>query len=185
MHAHRLVVPQGDELPGDAPSLRDGRDQPLTFKRDEGALDVQLGGLTEGDVRWLDVRWPASTLDSMTLIDTPGIASLNDENSRRTREFLDPDEGASGDADAVIYLMRHVHAADVAFLDAFMDRSVAAASPVNAVAVLSRADEIGAGRLDAMDSARRIANRYTSDPQIRGAVRVGDADGRTARRDRV
>ena len=64
--------------------------------------------------------------------------------------------------------MRHVHAADVAFLDAFMDRSVAAASPVNAVAVLSRADEIGAGRLDAMDSARRIANRYTSDPQIRG-----------------
>jgi Dynamin family len=148
--------------------LRDGRDQPLTFKRDEGALDVQLGNLTEGDVRWLDVRWPASTLDTMTLIDTPGIASLNDENSRRTREFLDPDEGASGDADAVIYLMRHVHSADVAFLDAFMDRSVAAASPVNAVAVLSRADEIGAGRLDAMDSARRIANRYTGDPQIRG-----------------
>src|SRR5688500_13371866 len=36
--------------------LRDGRDQPLTFKRDEGALDVQLGGLSERDVRWLDVR---------------------------------------------------------------------------------------------------------------------------------
>jgi hypothetical protein len=103
----------------------------------------------------------------MTLIDTPGIASLNDENSRRTREFLDPDQGAEGDADAVIYLMRHVHAADVAFLEAFMDRSVAAASPVNAVGVLSRADEIGAGRLDALDSAARIARRYAADPQIR------------------
>ena len=108
-------------------------------------------------MRWIDVRWPASTLDTVTLIDTPGIASLNDENSRRTREFLDPEQGASGDADAVIYLMRHVHAADVAFLEAFMDRTVAAASPVNAVGVLSRADEIGAGRLDAIDSARRIA----------------------------
>jgi hypothetical protein len=52
------------------------------------------------------------------------------------------------------------------FLDAFMDRSVSAASPVNAVAVLSRADEIGAGRLDAMDSARRIAARYRVDPAI-------------------
>ncbi len=147
--------------------LQDGRDQSLAFKRNEGALDIELGSLTERDVRWLDVRWPASTLDQVTLIDTPGIASLNDENSRRTREFLDPEQGASGDADAVIYLMRHVHAADVAFLEAFMDRTVAAASPVNAVGVLSRADEIGAGRLDALDSARRIAARYVSDPQIR------------------
>jgi hypothetical protein len=148
--------------------LQDGRDQSLAFKRNEGALDIELGSLTESDVRWIDVRWPASTLDQVTLIDTPGIASLNDENSRRTREFLDPEQGASGDADAVIYLMRHVHAADVAFLEAFMDRTVAAASPVNAVGVLSRADEIGAGRLDALDSARRIAARYVGDPQIRG-----------------
>jgi hypothetical protein len=63
--------------------------------------------------------------------------------------------------------MRHVHKDDIAFLDAFMDRTVAAASPVNAVAVLSRADEIGAGRIDAMDSATRIARRYEADPQVR------------------
>ncbi len=148
--------------------LVDGTERPLAFKRQDGALDVELGDLSERQVRWLDVRWPASTLDTITLIDTPGIASLNDENSRRTREFLDPDEGAGGDADAVIYLMRHVHAADVAFLEAFMDRSVAASSPVNAVGVLSRADEIGAGRLDAIESAGRIARRYAADPQIRG-----------------
>jgi len=80
--------------------LRDGRDQPLAFQRREGALDVELGGLSERDVRWLDVRWPASTLDMMTLVDTPGLASLNDENSRRTREFLDPEQGAAGDAAA-------------------------------------------------------------------------------------
>jgi hypothetical protein len=49
-----------------------------------------------------------------------------------------------------------------------MDRTVTAASPVNAVAVLSRADEIGAGRLDAMESSARIAARYEQDPQLRG-----------------
>jgi hypothetical protein len=145
----------------------DGSDKTLTFHRTDGALDVQLGGLAESDVAWLDVRWPTSALENITLIDTPGLASLNDENSRRTRDFLDHDGESASDADAVIYLMRHVHKDDVAFLDAFMDRSVAAASPVNAVAVLSRADEIGAGRLDAMESATRIAHRYESDPQLR------------------
>lgn len=144
-----------------------GTDQTLAFRRNEGALDVALGGLSESEVAWLDVRWPSSALDQITLIDTPGLASLNDENSRRTRDFLDHDGDGGSDADAVIYLMRHVHKDDVAFLDAFMDRSVAAASPVNAVAVLSRADEIGAGRLDAMDSAVRIARRYQADPQVR------------------
>jgi hypothetical protein len=34
--------------------------------------------------------------------------------------------------------------------------------------VLSRADEIGVGRLDALNSARRIARRYRADSTIRG-----------------
>ncbi|HAP78298.1 MAG TPA: hypothetical protein DCR14_19720 [Acidimicrobiaceae bacterium] len=148
--------------------LRDGRSEPLAFNRTGGSLDVKLGGLREADIATLDVSWPTSTLETITLIDTPGLASLNDENSRRTREFLEFDEGKPSDADAVIYLMRHAHRSDVAFLDAFMDRSVTAASPVNAVAVLSRADEIGAGRLDAMESASRIAQRYSVDPSLTG-----------------
>ena len=136
-------------------------------------------------MQFLDVRWPASALERVTLIDTPGLASLNDENSRRTREFLDHDGDHAPDADAVIYLMRHLHRSDVEFLDAFMDRSVAAASPVNAVAVLSRADEIGAGRLDAMDSARR--HRRALPRRLVGAhvVRDGRTDGGPARRDRA
>jgi hypothetical protein len=147
--------------------MNDGSESPLAFARANGSLDVQLGAVRDSDVRWIDVQWPSSALDQTTLIDTPGLASLNDANSRRTREFLDVDGDRQSDADAVIYLMRHVHAADVAFLDAFMDRSVTAASPVNAVAVLSRADEIGAGRIDALESAARIAGRYAVDPQVR------------------
>jgi hypothetical protein len=48
-----------------------------------------------------------------------------------------------------------------------MDRSIAQASPVNAIVVLSRADEIGAARPDALDSARSIAARYAANRQVR------------------
>jgi Dynamin family len=148
--------------------LKSGSSKELAFRRQDGHLDIELGGLSESDIAHLEIEWPTSTLASTTLIDTPGLASINDDNSRRTREFLTNDASVSGsEADAVIYLMRHAHRSDIDFLDAFMDRSVSAASPVNAVGVLSRADEIGAGRRDAMDSARRIAERYAADEQLR------------------
>lgn len=150
-------------------TLDDGTTKPLTFRRDDGALSIDLGDL--GDrVEHLEVGWPSRTLGEITLIDTPGLASLNDENSERTRAFLDHDGSNPANADAVIYLMRHLHRSDADFLGSFMDRSVAGASPVNAVAVLSRSDEIGACRLDAMESAGRIADRYGSDPDVRALV---------------
>jgi hypothetical protein len=148
--------------------MRDGRAEPLAFSRSGGSLDIKLGALEEKAIETIEVSWPTSSLETVTLIDTPGLASINDENSRRTRDFLEADPDRPSDADAVVYLIRHAHRADIAFLDAFMDRTVTAASPVNAVAVLSRADEIGAGRLDAMESSARIAARYEIDPQLRG-----------------
>ncbi len=150
-----------------AAHLLDGQERTLTFQRGDGSLNIELGGLTEREISSIDIRWPASTLEQVTLIDTPGLASLNDENSRRTRDFLEVDAEHPSDADAVIYLMKHAHRSDIDFLEAFMDRSVTGASPVNAVAVLSRADEIGAGRLDAMESAARIAERYRTDDTLR------------------
>ncbi len=147
--------------------LPDGERRSVAFRRNEGALSIDLGGLTEREVQSLDIEWPTTALEKLTLIDTPGLASINDENSRRTREFLEVESARAGDADAVIYLMRHVHRSDVEFLDAFMDRSVTASSPINAVAVLSRADEIGAGRVDAMASAKRIADRYSTNSEVR------------------
>lgn len=147
--------------------LVSGERRQLQFERLENALDVQLGGLEEDAVGHLDIQWPTQNLAEVTLIDTPGLESLNDQNSRRTRDFLEAEEGEASDVDAVIYLMRHLHSTDVAFLDAYMDRSVPESSPVNAVAVLSRADEVGAGRLDAMASAERIALRYRTNGQVR------------------
>lgn len=148
--------------------LHDGTMRPLPFDRSEVALQFNLDGIDLGSIERVDVRWPSSRLAEITLIDTPGLASLDDRNSSRSVEFLTPGDGErSTDADAVVYLMRHIHRKDVEFLDAFMDRTVTQASPANAVGILSRADEIGGGRLDALQSAGRIAARYRDDPVVR------------------
>jgi hypothetical protein len=124
--------------------------------------------LSQDEVDHLVVDWPSSYLSRLTLIDTPGLASLDDSASLRTHDFLavERDEDGESDADAVIYLLRHMHRRDADFLQAFLDRSVANASPVNAVAVLSRADEVGGGRLDALESAAAIADRYAHDERV-------------------
>ncbi len=147
--------------------LRDGSERPLRFHRGDRALDISLDDLALSDVDHLEVGWPSSRLVKTTLIDTPGLEGLDDQSSARTLRFLGLDDEGTGDVDAVIYLMRHMHRRDADFLEAFTDRSLSHPSPVNAVAILSRADEIGAGRLDALTSAAAIAQRYAADQRVR------------------
>lgn len=145
---------------------RAGPPRQLPLTRTDGRLEFDLRGSSPDDVDRLLVDWPSRSLRTTTLIDTPGIASLSTHISARSIALLAPDDQPS-DADAVIYLMRHLHATDVRFLESFYDQVGAPAAVVNTVAVLSRADEIGAGRLDAMVSARQVARRYRSEPKIR------------------
>jgi hypothetical protein len=146
---------------------RDGEPRQVRFTKEDGAIDVDLGGTPAEDVRRLVVDWPSQALRHVTLIDTPGIGSINAATSARTIELLTPDDERAKEADAVLYLMRHVHTSDVRFLEAFHDDELVQATPVNAIGLLSRADEIGAARLDAMASSRRIAERYRADPKVR------------------
>ncbi|MBI2168874.1 MAG: dynamin family protein [Actinobacteria bacterium] len=139
----------------------------VPFRRDNGAIDVDLGGLEAAAVERLVVDWPSENLQSLTLIDTPGIDSLSEDVSARTTAFLTPEDDRATPADAVLYLVRHLHESDVRFLEGFHDDAVAQATPINAIGVLSRADEIGGGRLDAMESAARIAARYRGEPAVR------------------
>lgn len=145
----------------------EGEPRQAPFRREDGALDVDLGETPVEAVDRLVVEWPSEWLRRMTLIDTPGIDSLSVDISQRTHAFLTPDEDEETPADAVLYLMRHLHGSDVRFLEAFHDDEISQASPVNTIAVLSRADEIGSARPDAMDSARQIAGRYRDDPRVR------------------
>jgi hypothetical protein len=176
-------IPKVTMFPRDTPPRQ------LTISRASGALKFDLQGTRVEDVDKLEVQWPSQSLRTHTLIDTPGIASLSSDTSARAGAFLTPDDSPS-QADAVIYLMRHLHATDVRFLESFFDQGVAKATPINTIGVLSRADEIGVGRLDALSSARRIARRYRADEKIRGLCQTVVAvagllaqTGRTMRQD--
>jgi hypothetical protein len=154
---------------GHAPAVRlyphGSPPRPLRIARDDGALQIEMG-VPADTVDRLEVTWPSASLRATTLIDTPGIASLSLDVSARSERFLAPEDAPSA-ADAVLYLMRHLHSADMRFLESFHDKGVARAAPVNTIAVLSRADEIGVGRVDALRSARVIAARYRSDETLR------------------
>ncbi|MFE5673413.1 dynamin family protein [Agromyces sp. NPDC056523] len=146
--------------------LRDGESQSLPIRRIDGRLQIELGEATPDEIERIVVEWPSSRLRDVTLIDTPGIGSLSTDISARSASFLAPETSASS-ADAIVYLTRHMHSADLGFLSAFHDPAVTPSRTVNAIAVLSRADEIGAGRIDALLSARGIAERYRNDGTLR------------------
>jgi hypothetical protein len=148
---------------------KQGAPRQLRFTREDGVIDIDLGELRSADLAQLVVTWPAQALRTVTLIDTPGIGSLSEQTTRRTWGLLVPDDEETP-ADAVVYLLRHLHANDVEFLRAFHDTEVSRPSPVNAIGVLSRADEIGVGRLDSMASARRVAARLGTDANVRRLV---------------
>jgi hypothetical protein len=143
-----------------------GSPRQLSIHRNDGALAFDLAGTPTERVDRLVVDWPSQSLRGTTLIDTPGIDSLSTDVSARSHQFLAPEDEPTA-ADAVVYLMRHLHSGDVRFLESFHDQGVAKATAVNTIAVLSRADEIGVGRLDALMSAKRIASRYRSDDKLR------------------
>ncbi|WJL94831.1 dynamin family protein [Microbacterium sp. ET2] len=143
----------------------EGEPRRMPIKREAGRLVLELDGIAAEEVAWIDVGWPSTGLRSMILIDTPGIASLSTDVSARSTAFLVP-EARPSSADAIIYLMRHLHASDLKFLESFRDTAAGSSETVNAVAVLSRADEIGSGRIDSMLSAQKVARRYEKDGDL-------------------
>jgi hypothetical protein len=141
------------------------------FERDDGAIEIDLGGRDPVSIDRLDITWPSRGLRRLTLIDTPGVDTLSEGVAEKAYDFLDPKDTETP-ADAVLYLMKHIHAADLRLLEAFHDEAVSQPNPVNAIAVLSRADEIGGGRVDSMASARRIAERLGRDGRLRRLVQI-------------
>ncbi|SUA74093.1 Predicted GTPase [Nocardia otitidiscaviarum] len=218
---------------------RDGAHADVGVRRDRGAdglatphgLHFDLSALRWNapgarEVDHLDVQWPSEELARTTIIDSPGISSMSREVSARTARLLTPAADPAGvvlpGADAVVYLLRRLDAADVNFLESIgagigsgqaADAGVpglgygafgagasgtgrfghgttgtgapvgaagahgpgappagytAAAAPLGAVGVVSRADEIGAGRIDALHSAREVASRFAEELERTG-----------------
>lgn len=136
----------------------------LPLLRQDARLELDLGHLDVEAVERLDVTWPAMPLARLTIIDTPGTASVSTDLSDRTTQFVTPGGGVSG-ADAIVYLLRSLHESDVEFLRSINDRP-GAESAMGAIAVLSRADELGAGRLNAMAVVGRAVDKLREDPTL-------------------
>jgi hypothetical protein len=128
----------------------DGRRQALPFDAD-GMIPADLGvDLTT--VSHLEAYLTNAVLRDLTVIDTPGLGSMDAASVARTRDVLgtgrdelDPVSAAAvAGAEAVLYVVTQaVRADDQQVLDAFASATASReAGPVNAIAVLNKADTI-------------------------------------------
>lgn len=145
---------------------RGGRHSNVPISRDEG-LTFDFASLDPEDVADLDVEWPAQELIDTTIIDTPGTSSLSTDVSARTLRLLVPEDGVPR-VDAVVFLLRTLNAADIALLKQIGEVVGGSAGALGVIGVASRADEIGAGRIDAMMSAKDVAKRFTTEMEKTG-----------------
>ncbi|SPM33219.1 isoniazid inducible protein IniC, partial [Mycobacterium rhizamassiliense] len=127
-----------------------------------GGLSFDFRSLNPAEVADLDVEWPAEELAETTIIDTPGTSSLTRDASERTLRLLVPSDGVPR-VDAVVFLLRTLNAADVALLKQIGQLVGGSTGALGIIGVASRADEIGAGRIDAMLSAADVARRFTGE----------------------
>ncbi len=135
---------------------------PITRAADGGGLSFDFGTLNPDSVAYLDVQWPAAELIDATIVDTPGTSSLSSDVSERTLRLLVPDDGVPR-VDAVLFLLRTLNAVDIALLKQIGELVGGSAGALGVIGVASRADEIGAGRIDAMLSAKDVAARFTTE----------------------
>ena len=143
---------------------RDGRVRALPVRRDDGALRLDLAGTPAEQVDRLVVDWPSQPLHGLTLVDTPGTASLTVSAGERTTGFVGSGDGTG--PDGLVFLTRRVQPEDLAVLTAFGTASGSALHTTTLV-VLSRADEVGSGQLEAMLAARELALRTAEEPAVR------------------
>lgn len=107
-------------------------------------------GRPVNEVAYVDRFLPSAAIQNITLIDTPGIATLTVENQQATQRALidgyDQTRNASVDADAAIFLFDSSPRTDERDFIAQLGFT-----PLNTIGVLARADGFGEGALGARD----------------------------------
>jgi len=139
---------------------RDGSRHSLPLA-DDGMIPQRLG-VPPGTVAYVDVQLTSANLRTLTVVDTPGLASADTAVSRRAEEAvgvstapfdadIDADSAAEvAAAEAVVYVFTQaVRADDARALEAFRAASARlASSPINALGVLGKVDTLVGGAAD-------------------------------------
>ncbi|MEU6129582.1 dynamin family protein [Saccharopolyspora sp. NPDC047091] len=131
--------------------FHDGSKQAVPFDTD-GGIPAELGVEPER-VSHLEAYLTNAVLRDLTVIDTPGLGSLDAASVARTEQLLgarEPDDldpvsrSAVAGAEAVLYVVTQaVRADDQLALDAFTAATASRdAGPANAIAVLNKADTV-------------------------------------------
>jgi hypothetical protein len=129
-------------------------------------------GVPSDEVKRIEVLLSNENLRNVTIIDTPGLDTVTEENQAATTQLLGLVDGqrvdgdskvAMADADALIFLMPHVHKTDADVLGHFRDLFRGTGlSAINAVGLLSKIDKLTSGD-DPWPTARRIVERVKGD----------------------
>lgn len=137
-----------------------GARQELAVTRTARGVRVELPDSAE-EVVDVVVGGRSRLLRHMTVIDTPPLQPGASEEGRSSGA-----ERILRAADAVLYLTPEVRGSDLWFLRQAQEGMVAAAAPINLLLVLSRADEVGGGRPDALLAARQVARHQRRNPRV-------------------
>lgn len=136
----------------------------LAVTRSASGMRVDPGGWRLEQVNDIVVEWPTRALRHATLVDTPAVTPSVRPDGTGELSTIDR---VLADADAVMYLTPDVRGTHLKDLRSAQPGAVARAAPVNVMLVLSRADEMSGGRIDALVTAKQIARRHHRDPHIR------------------
>jgi hypothetical protein len=143
-------------------------------KRFDGPLRIAIAGQAATGKSTLAAALDAGTsrhapARETSYLDMPALAGLGEREDDPVVHRM------SAEAHAVVYLVRHLEAEQLAALSATASSPMARSTGVNSLLALSRADEVGAGRIDALQSAKQIARRARLDDayaQFQGVVAV-------------
>ena len=150
--------------------LRNDHRLPLPFDAD-GMIPADVAsqaGVPLQDVSHLEAYLTSSLLSALTVIDTPGLGSLDAESAGRTTGLLDDtSRSAVVGAEAVLYVLtQSVRADDADALAAFAAATTGRdAGPVNTLALLNKADTVRRSRWQA--PAATCGRRHGCSPSVK------------------
>lgn len=129
-------------------------------------------------IKYIEVFYPNPILQTLNLIDTPGLKSFYQDDSQNTIDFLqlhgqkltEATEAQATNADAVLYLFSHNLGTDEAsIIEQFHGSLVGQTTPINAIGVLTKVDFYWSDPnvTDPMAAAQKITRRLAEHPQVR------------------